>query len=67
MRSILDYLKDQKYQLEVDKRSMQKSFAIREKQIEKVIESQQKLIGHFKGLGSGDDFKVLEDANNEQE
>ncbi len=65
VRSILDYLKDQKYQLEVDKRSTQKSFAIREKQIEKVIESQQRLIGHFKGLGTGDDFKVLEDANDE--
>ena len=44
---------------------MQKSFAIREKQIDKVIESQQILIGHFKGLGTGNDFKVLEDTNEE--
>ena len=65
IRTILDYLRDQKNQLEIDKRSMQKSFAIREKQIDKVIESQQTLIGHFKGLGTGNDFKVLEDTNEE--
>ena len=65
VRSILDYLRDQKNQLEIDKRSAQKSFATREKQIEKIIESQQTLIGHFKGLGTGDDFKVLENADEE--
>ncbi len=67
IRSILDYLKDQKSQLETDKRNAQKAFATREKQIEKVIESQQRLIGHFKGLGTGEDFKVLEDTNKEED
>ena len=45
IRSILDYLKEQKVQLDSDQRSAQKSFATREKQIEKVIESQQTLNG----------------------
>ena len=65
MRSMLDYVRDQQTQLEKDKRQFNQSIAVREKQIQKINESHQYLIGHFRGLGSQDDFELLENISEE--
>ena len=64
-RGMLEYMIEQKKQLTIDKRQAQKSFAIREKQIEKLFNSHEMLLGHFRGLGSGEDFSILENFRNE--
>jgi len=65
MRGMIDFLKDQQNQLEIDKRQANKSFSTREIQIRKTIESHMTLAGHFKGLGSGKDFNMLDEATDE--
>ena len=63
MRGMLDYVSEQQIQLEKDKRQFNQSIAVREKQIQKINESQQFLIGHFRGLGSQNDFELLENIS----
>ena len=65
MRGMLDYVSEQQIQLEKDKRQFNQSIAVREKQIQKINESQQFLIGHFRGLGSQNDFELLENISEE--
>ena len=65
VRGMRDYFIEQKKQLDVDKRQADKSFAIREKQLEKVQSAHMSLAGHFKGLGHGSDFKLLDQATEE--
>ena len=65
MRGMLDYVSEQQIQLEKDKRQFNQSIAAREKQIQKINESQQFLIGHFRGLGSQNDFELLENISEE--
>ena len=60
IRGTLEYMKEQRLQLDNDKRSATRAFAIREKQLQKNLESHEQLIGHLKGLSSSNDFKILE-------
>ena len=60
---MLDYVSEQQIQLEKDKRQFNQSIAVREKPIQKINESQQFLIGHFRGLGSQNDFELLENIS----
>ena len=62
---MIDYVSEQQIQLEKDKRQFNQSIAVREKQIQKINESQQFLIGHFRGLGSQNDFELLENISEE--
>lgn len=64
MRSMIDFLKDQQDQLAIDRKQADKSFGTREAQIKKITESHMTLAGHFKGLGSGRDFNMLDEATN---
>ena len=45
--------------LDSDKKNAARSFAIREKQLQKNLDSHEQLIGHLKGLGSSSDFKIF--------
>ena len=65
MRGMLEYMSEQKIQLEKDKRQFSQSIAVREKQIEKIISSHETLKGHFRGLGSPEDFALLENFSEE--
>ena len=65
MRGMIDFLKDQQNQLAIDRRQAEKSFGTRETQIKKITESHMTLAGHFKGLGSGRDFNMLDEMTNE--
>ena len=60
IRGTLEYLKEQKLQLDNDKKNAARSFAVREKQLQKNLDSHEQLIGHLKGLGSSSDFNNLE-------
>ena len=62
MRGMIDFLKEQQLQLETDKTQAKKSFGTRQAQIDKIIESHMTLAGHFKGLGSVNDFNMLDEA-----
>ena len=62
MRGMIDFLNEQQLQLETDKSQAEKSFGTRQAQIDKIIKSHMTLAGHFKGLGSVNDFNMLDDA-----
>ena len=66
IRGTLEYMKEQRLQLDNDKRSATRAFAIREKQLQKNLESHEQLIGHLKGLSSSNDFKILETEINKK-
>ena len=53
-------MKEQRLQLDNDKRNALRSFAMREKQLQKNLDSHEQLIGHLKGLGSEKDFNMLD-------
>ena len=61
VRGMMDYMKEQREHLEKDIKHHVKSMETRRKQIEKMENSNLTLIGHFKGLGSREDFTILED------
>ena len=65
VRGMMDYMREQKDHLEKDMRHHVKSMETRRKQIEKMETSNLTLIGHFKGLGSREDFTILEDMTSE--
>ena len=65
VRGMMDYMKEQRLHLEKDMRHHVKSIEIRRKQIEKMETSNLTLIGHFKGLGSREDFNILEDMTSD--
>ena len=66
VRGMMDYMKEQKEHLEKDIRHHVKSMETRRKQIEKMETSNLTLIGHFKGLGSTEDFSILEDMTSDE-
>ena len=65
VRGMMDYMREQRDHLEKDMRHYVKSMETRRKQIEKMETSNLTLIGHFKGLGSREDFTILEDMTSE--
>jgi len=66
VRGMMDYMKEQKDNLEKDMRHHTKSIETRRKQIEKMETSHLTLIGHFRGLGASEDFAILEDMTGEE-
>ena len=66
IRGTLEYMKEQKLQLDSDKKNAARSFAIREKQLQKNLDSHEQLIGHLKGLGSSSDFKILDNETDKR-
>ena len=64
-RSMIDYFSEQKQQLEIDKNNSLKSFSIREKQIEKAMNSHKALTGNLIGIASRNEFVMLDEATDE--
>jgi hypothetical protein len=62
MRGLIDFLNEQQLQLETDKSQAIKSFGTRQAQLDKIKKSHMDLAGQFKGLGSVNDFNMLDDA-----